>query len=210
MTPPCNMSCLCTPFSCRSLGNVAGPPGRVFPPHSWPVSCSTVASSLRLAWKKLPGVLEALGGSLVLFEHFFRWKDHTFWLDRSVLGLWRCVCVGPVFCYAICYAWLSAMHGHGMWHSKVGGRGGKPCSAYLVIPKEMRAWYYNMAHGLPDPLGVQLDMHYHLQVHHLSGSTSQTTVYVMFWHHKLATQFYFVRAKGSWNYAVRCMAMCGW
>lgn len=66
----------------RVVSDIVGPPGRLPELPVWPSPEHQCGAPLRLAWARLPGVLEALGGSQGLFERLYGWAEDTFWLDR--------------------------------------------------------------------------------------------------------------------------------
>ena len=73
------------------MPDAVGPPGHVLPPRPWPdlytQQQQQPAPTLQLHWCKRSSALGQLRGSQAIFEELFKWKDHTFWLDR-----WASLC----------------------------------------------------------------------------------------------------------------------
>ncbi|KAG2442591.1 hypothetical protein HXX76_002676 [Chlamydomonas incerta] len=67
----------------RVVPDIVGPPGRLPELPVWPSPEHQCGAPLRLAWARLPGVLEALGGSQGVFERLYGWAEDTFWLDSA-------------------------------------------------------------------------------------------------------------------------------
>ncbi|KAG2448362.1 hypothetical protein HYH02_006944 [Chlamydomonas schloesseri] len=67
----------------RVVPDIVGPPGRLPELPAWPTPEHQCGAPLRLAWARLPGVLEALGGSQGVFERLYGWAEDTFWLDSA-------------------------------------------------------------------------------------------------------------------------------